>query len=216
MSLFISKVVGKSARLGIWHITETLEALLKLKTFSETDLKALGTFSHEQRKKEWLVARILTEQLTGETNLKIMYDEHNKPSLNGSEKHISLSHSHDLLTVILDEAETGIDIELIKPQVEHIKHKFMSDAELRTLEKENVQEQLTVYWCVKESLYKLYGKKDLAFKENLFVDPFPYAETGIVRGWIKNTVIHKSFTLKYENISSGNDRYMMAYIFNED
>ena len=117
MSLFSTKEVGKKGRLGIWHITESLGELLKMKVFSKEDLTVLSAFSHEQRKKEWLVARILTEVLSSEKDIQILYDDHSKPSLKGSKKYISLSHSHDLLAVILDETETGIDIELIKPKI---------------------------------------------------------------------------------------------------
>lgn len=215
MSLFSIREVGKTGKLGIWHITESLDELLRLKKFSGKDLATLNSFAHEHRKKEWLVARILIEKLTGEKDLQIIYDEHSKPSLKGSKKYISLSHSHDLLAIILDDADTGIDIELIKSKIERIKHKFMSDAELKALENEKQDEQLTVYWCAKESLYKLYGKKELTFKENLLIEPFPYAEYGIIKGRIINATMNSSFKLHYENMVSGSDNYMMTYIINE-
>jgi 4'-phosphopantetheinyl transferase len=42
-------------------------------------------------------------------------------------KHISISHSHDKLAIIVNEKEaTGIDIELIRDKVLKIKHKFLS------------------------------------------------------------------------------------------
>ena len=216
MSLFTNRQVSSRGKLGIWHITESLEELLKMKHFSEENLSLLNTFFYEHRKKEWLVARILAEQLSEEKNSRIIYDEHNKPFLENSKKHISISHSHNFLAVILDEYETGIDIELIKPKVLRIKEKFMSDEELNSLQKENLAEQLTVYWCAKESLYKLYGKKELAFKENLSIEPFHYSEKGIIKGWIKKSAMKKSFILHYEKLNSGDDNYMLTYIINED
>lgn len=202
-------------KVGIWHIAEALGELLKMKQVPEEDISVLKSFSYEHRKKEWLVSRILTEQLLREKNIRIIYDEHNKPFLKDSDKHISISHSHNLLAVILDEYETGIDIELIKPKILRIKEKFMSDAELQSVQKENFAEQLTVYWCAKESLYKLYGKKELAFKENLFVEPFFYSEKGTIRGWIKNHTVKRTFVLQYQTLKCGEDSYMLAYVMNE-
>ena len=92
----------------------------------------------------------------------------------------------------------------------------MSDAELKSLQKKNQDEQLTVFWCAKESLYKLYGKKELAFKKNLIIEPFQYAEKGNIKGWIKNSSVNKSFALQYEKLNSGNDNYMLVYVINQD
>jgi len=176
MPLLTKREIEKRGEPGIWHITESLDVLLKKKKFTKNDLEALSSFSSEQRKKEWLVARILVEVMTGKKDIQIQYDERNKPSLIDSKKYISLSHSHDLLAVILDDSETGIDIELVKSKILRIKEKFMSKKELNSLQKGNEAEHLTVYWCAKESLYKLYGKKELAFKENLIIESFQYSE----------------------------------------
>jgi hypothetical protein len=83
------------------------------------------------------------------------------------------------------------------------------------LQKENLPEQLTVYWCAKESLYKLYGKKELAFKENLKIEPFHYSEKGIIKGWIQKSAMKKAFAIQYEKLNSGDDSYMLAYVINE-
>ncbi|TAL60755.1 MAG: 4'-phosphopantetheinyl transferase superfamily protein [Bacteroidetes bacterium] len=216
MSLFLSRKNNQRSALGIWHITESLDELLKMKNISEEDLSMLRSFAHEQRKKEWLVTRILTGQLSGEKDAQILYDKHNKPSLNNSNICISLSHSHDLLAVILDHAETGIDIELIKPKISNIKEKFMSKAELDSLQKDHTAEQLTIYWCAKESLYKLYGRKELAFKENLIIEPFQYARKGIIKGWIKKRDVNQSYPVQYEKLMPGKDNYMLAYVIGQD
>lgn len=216
MSLYRIQEIAKNTKLGIWHITESLDELLKMKQFSEADLQALNSFSYEHRKKEWLVARILLGKLSNERDVRIIYDGYNKPFLENSKKHISISHSHDLLAVILDERETGIDIELLKTKIVRIKEKFMSAAELKSLQRENFHEQLTVCWCAKESLYKLYGKKELVFKENLIIEPFQYSGKGIVRGRIKKNTVNKFFSIQYEKMNSGDSSYMLAYVINED
>lgn len=216
MSLFLREVIKGPAKLGIWHIAESLEELLQLKIFSENDLAALNTFSHEHRKKEWLTARILLEQLTGDKAAQIMYDAHSKPFLPGSDDFISLSHSHDLLAVIVDKKDTGIDIELLKNKVISIKEKFMSRQELRAVQNDRGAEQLTVYWCAKEALYKLHGKKELTFKENLVVEPFHYSGKGIIKGWIRKGGEDRSYSLQYEALTLGGQQYILAYIIGQD
>ena len=223
MPLLYTKEAGKAGELGLWQITESQDELLKMKMVSAEDLSALNSNSNERRRKEWLTARILAEQLTGGKNIRIIYDEQKKPFLlprspfgKNSKKHISLSHSRDILAVIIDGTETGIDIEIIKPKVVRIKEKFMSRDELGSLQGEKQEEQLTVYWCAKESLYKLYGRNELVFNKDLIIEPFQYSEKGVIRGWIKNSNMEKSFSLQYQKLVSGNDDFMMAYIINQD
>ena len=216
MPLLYIKEVGKKGKLGLWHITETVDELLKMKMVSAEDLSALNSNSNERRRKEWLAARILAEQLTGQKDIRIIYDAHKKPFLENSKKHISVSHSRNLLTAIMDERKTGIDIELIKPKVIRIKEKFMSKDELSSLQKEKQEEQLTAYWCAKESLYKFYGRNELVFNRDLFIEPFQYSEKEIIRGCIKKNSIKKSFILEYRKLISENDNYMLTYIINQD
>ena len=209
------KKIQKGFSMSIWHITESLDELLKMNQGSNTDISALSSFSYEARKKEWLVARIVFEELTEKKGVRIIYDEHRKPFLENSKQCISISHSHSVLAVIIADNETGIDIELVKPAVEKVKKKYMSNSELNSLQKENQVEQLTVYWCAKESLYKLYGKKELTFKENLTIESFQYSGNGIIKGWIKNTSIKKAFNLEYEKLIIGSNSYMLTYVINQ-
>lgn len=213
MPILIQKNISPNILLGIWHITETIDEFLSMKKWSIDDICAIEKFSREHRKKEWLTARILTEKLSKQEEVKFFYDEHNKPFLKNSNWHISISHSRNLLAVILSkESETGIDIELVKPQIFRIKEKFMSDDELKSIGEKNAEEQLTVFWCAKESLYKLYGKKKLTFKKNILIEPFVYADEGMLVGKISNSSIEESFNLKYEKIIQENNSYMLAYI----
>jgi len=39
--------------------------------------------------------------------------------------------------------------------------------------------KMCIYWCAKESLYKWYGKKNLSFKDNIFIEPFENKPTMI-------------------------------------
>lgn len=214
MPLF-QKKIQKGLLLCIWNTTESLDVLLKIKQVSGTDTLALNSISHESRKKEWLVARIVLEELTEKKDARIIYDKHHKPFLENSKQHISISHSHSVLAVIIGDTETGIDIELVKSTVAKVQEKYMSASELSSLQEENQIEQLTVYWCAKESLYKVYGKKELGFKENLMIEPFQYSGNGTIKGWIRSSSIKKAFNLQYEKLQIGSNSYMLTYVINQ-
>jgi len=39
-------------------------------------------------------------------------------------------------------------------------------------------ERLHAYWCLKEATYKVYGRKGVSLKTNIFVHDFTYAPQG--------------------------------------
>lgn len=206
MPLLVKKNTGSNSKLALWHITESSEELL-LKLNCKIDPLVLAV--NEQLKRQRICARVLTNILCAEPCNEINYDIYNKPYLVNSPAKISISHAHDYVAVIINNAnETGIDIELIKPQVERIATRFMSTAELKQVDTDHRMEQLTTYWCAKEALYKYYGKKELLFRENIFVDPFSYGVNGMLTGYIRTAHINISLSLCYEK--TGN--YMLVYV----
>ncbi|MBS1634328.1 MAG: 4'-phosphopantetheinyl transferase superfamily protein [Bacteroidetes bacterium] len=127
----------------------------------------------------------------------VRYDDKGKPYLNASRLHISISHSHEKLAIIVNEQEpTGIDIELIRDKVIRIRHKFLSPPELEDAGME--VEKLLVYWSAKETLYKIYGLKEVDFIAHLFIAPFSYTGKGFIYGTIKLGQTEKKFELRYE------------------
>lgn len=165
MPLLNKKNITDSLTVGIWHISES-QAELKNnyinKGFDEIDIVETKS---ESRLKQWLSVRLLLNEIYSDAS--ITYDKFGKPMLsNGVE--ISISHAGDYAVIALNSTKKcGIDIEQISSKVERIKEKFLS---LDELEKVTSLEELTLFWCAKEALYKLYGKKELIFNEQLFVD----------------------------------------------
>jgi 4'-phosphopantetheinyl transferase len=212
MPLAIVKQISPGQKLGIWQLTEEPGELLALLSPGEQVREQYRAINHEWRKKQWLASRVLLREITNDPSLIIGYDEYNKPFIPGSGIKISISHSYDLITVIASrEKETGIDIELVKPKIERIAEKFMSDAEFSKLDTNNKIESMYVHWCVKEALYKLYGKKELIFKRDLIVHPFRYEKEGIVKGSIITGKINETYELRYEKTGE----HMLAYVLND-
>ena len=172
----------------------------------------LDKFGNENKKLQFLASRILLKHMTDKSFSNIGYNEYGKPFIINSKKKVSISHSYNYVAMIINEKdETGIDIELIKPKIKRIAEKFLCTDELENVGAENEIEKLYIYWGAKESLYKLYGNKNLLFKENLFVEPFNYdAESGNIKATISIENYRRIFSLHYQKV----DKYMLVYVLN--
>ncbi len=211
MGLFLSKTLNNNnAILGIWEITETLEYLIEHVPLSKEDQIRLESFSKIKRKLEWLCTRRLLLEMCG-PKVTIVRNEFNKPLLLGSSDKISISHSGNYIAIILDKAaETGIDIQIIRDNILTIKNKFMSSVELNNVSEGNEIEHLHVYWGIKESLYKVYGRELLSFKDEILVEDFDLEESGMVNAQINKDDFQEKYTLRYEKL----DNYMLVYLLN--
>ncbi len=159
----------------------------------------------ETQGKNYLMARLLDDETA-----QIIYNEKGKPFLANDPRHISLSHSHDKLAIIVNEREpTGIDIELIRDKVLRIRHKFLSPPELAETGED--VEKLLVYWAAKETLYKIYGLKEVDFIAHLFVKPFNKHNLGTIIGEIHLPDFKKHFELNYQSV----DDYILVYALSE-
>ncbi len=62
----------------------------------------------------------------------------------------------------------GIDVEMVRPKIELIQHKFLSEEEQELLPAANAQ-WLTLLWSCKEAVYKWYGKGGVDFKRHIII-----------------------------------------------
>lgn len=202
--LFLKQQLTTDCHLGLWRIKEDTNTLLSLFHNSERQELALqiSGFIHPRRQIEWLGTRLLLRELLNH-RLSINYDDFGKPYLSDNSYSISISHSHEYIAVIVGKAnQVGVDIELMTDRIEKIAPKFVSGFEFANLSTQNRMEQLYLYWCGKETLYKMYGKKSLRFIENIIIYPLIWQEKGNFTGRIKNGVIDQKYPLHYFTIKS--------------
>jgi len=188
----------------VFNIKEGLFfGLLNLNNFAtENNLTAKRDI--ETQGKNYLINKLLDEAV------EIKYDDKGKPYLAEDSRHISISHSHDKLAIIVNEKEsTGIDIELIRDKVLKIKHKFLSTTELKDANDD--VDKLLIYWAAKETLYKIYGLKEVDFIEHLFVKPFTKHNFGTIIGKITLPNVNETFHLNYQLL----DDYVLVYALNK-
>lgn len=167
---------------GLWHIEETEHELLALVTSTDT---IPDTFTNPNKRLEHVAARALVKALMtslGSVYQGIRKDEFGKPFPEASELHLSLSHSYPYVAAILDRNTAGIDLEQYKAKLIKIAPRVLSATELSDAGDD--LKKHCVYWCAKEALIKIYGKKDLVLAQNLQIEPFQLRKEGSISGSI--------------------------------
>jgi 4'-phosphopantetheinyl transferase len=172
---------GIESGLGLWHISETEEAL----AFSAQQT-CPEEIVNKQKRLEWLAARSLVRRLLEDQGMVyhgLTKDEFGKPYLKEHPHHVSLSHSYPYVAVQVDRNNAvGIDLEQPKEKLRTIANRVFSAEEVRDAGESVVK--LCIYWCAKEALYKIHGKRDILFTDHLRVMPFQLSGTGTFFGKI--------------------------------
>lgn len=208
MPLFRKEYLNTSTVLAIWKVEESTDLLLSQLFLDEQDLKLYSTLKLQRRQQHWLSVRVMVKEILGK-QAKIYYDEHRKPSLPEENLNITITHSGEYSGIILSNIpEIGIDIEIIQPRIERLYPKFLNETEINSLPLDNRIEPLHIYWCAKESLFKIYGKHPLGFKKNLLIEPFIYEEKGRTKGNISLPEFNKTFWINYEKFNN----YMLVFV----
>src|SRR5690606_19968975 len=140
----------------IWKITESYNTLMQPITLKPESLERVLGMKSELHQRGFLSVRHLLATF-GYTDADLFYDTNGKPHLKDG-KYISITHSFTFSAVIVSDHLVGIDIEKQRDKIGVIAHKFM-DYESQYLQKdaEDYIRKLTVIWCIKESLYKLFA-----------------------------------------------------------
>jgi phosphopantetheinyl transferase len=151
----------------------------------------------------------LLKKLFPPDGAELAYTPSRKPFLKGSQDHISISHSHAKLAIIVNTQEhTGVDVELIREKVRNIQHKFLSPDEITFAD--NDVEVLTILWAAKEAIYKAYGLKEIDFARHMRIEHFE-PDSEFFYGTLNKNEISQRYLLKKEK----HDNYILVYTVNE-
>jgi phosphopantetheinyl transferase len=179
--------IGKNVRYGIWEITESLDYFESAYSEYLADEQDLLRIKDVKRRKESLAARLVVKAILEKDELSYQGISKNsalKPMLNGYDSiHINLSHSWPYAVATVNTVNAaGIDIEKISVKTVSIAKKFLSYNERNHAGTDT--DLCTAYWCMKETLYKAHGKRNVIFKENLHVEPFDLLHHNNLKGVI--------------------------------
>lgn len=175
MPLFYQHNINATAKLAIWNITEP-------ETFFSKTVTIQKQINHPHKKLQHLAGRYLLQLLHPDFPLHLIgIADSNKPLLINEEFHFSISHCGNFAAAIVSSNKVvGIDVEMIQPKVEFIKHKFLSETEQQLLPAMEPR-WLTLLWSCKEAVYKWYGRGGVDFKNDIVIKNLSlYDDQGIV------------------------------------
>jgi phosphopantetheinyl transferase len=166
----------------LWKITES-EEVLRAQLPPSLPVHELQRLRHAHHRRQWLASRLLAKQMLeaqGKVFTGFWKDTHRKIHFQESPYSLSISHAGEYAAVVIGKAQpVGIDIEQISERPARVRHKFLHPDELPGTA---TDDQLTLFWCAKEALYKLQGRSGLSFREQVQVQTFrPTGWSAIIR-----------------------------------
>jgi 4'-phosphopantetheinyl transferase len=193
--------VNADSAWALWKITETEHELAKQVEPHET---APDNLTNPFKRLEFLAGRVLIKALLNNWDIEftgLIKDESGKPFFKGLDLQLSLSHSYPYVAACIDRNKSvGIDLEQPKEKLLRIAPRVLAATELEDAAHDIVKH--CVYWCAKEALIKIYGKRHLVLAKNLVVEPFVLQKQGFLTGRIiadDTTETHRLCYYVYDN-----------------
>lgn len=182
MPLYKTITPNSQTTVKIWKITESYEELMQPITLTDLCMNRVLNMKSDLHQRGFLSVRHLLAEF-GYTDADLFYDENGKPHLKDG-KHISITHSFTFSGVIISDNEVGIDIEKQREKIAVIAHKFVGyELDYLDASADDYINKLTVIWCIKESLYKLFATPGMLFRKHFLVIPFMIKDEDTV-AWI--------------------------------
>lgn len=174
MPIFFNQKLSESQILCVWKIEEDVSFYTAYLGISENQIEDLSNSTHPQKQLEWLASRTCLKFACQEMDIEflgVLKDEFSNPCLVNHHANISITHAEKFAAISIDlEKPVGLDTEKISSKLERVAKRFLSENEISVLD--GTPEQIGVYWCAKESLYKWYGKKKMSLRDNIYIKPF--------------------------------------------
>ena len=208
MPLYKTITPNSQTAVKIWKITESFDELLQTFMLQPESLERVMGMKSELHQRGFLSVRHLLAAF-GYEDADLFYDENGKPHLKNG-KHISITHSFNFSAVIVSNSIIGIDIEKQRDKISIIAHKFV-DYEFDYLDRNEADyvKRLTIIWCVKESLYKLFAIPGLSFKKHCLVIPFS-GNDNETTAWIDYKNIKRRYSIHFLEFEGFTCAYAIA------
>ena len=212
MGLYLKKKLDNEAEIGVWQITETEEELTELSSTPSDEMEEISFISSESLRKQRLAVRALLCELFGE-KVYLSHHDNGKPYLENNPVNISITHTEKYVAVILHEEENvGIDIESLDRDFSAVEKKALSEDEIDDLEDDKRNEQLAIYWCAKEAVFKLLSRYNVDFAEQIEIERFrPRGEGELEATFTSKKDDEEEFDLEYITF----DRHVLVWVVGE-
>ena len=209
MALYLRKKLDNKAEIAVWQVTETEEELLNITSVPNDELEEISLFRNESQRKQKLAVRALINEMF-EEKMYLNHHDNGKPYLENCATNISITHTDKYVAVIThEEEEVGIDIESLDRDFSAVEKKALSEDEIDDLEDEKKNEQLAIYWCAKEAIFKRMSQNRVDFAEQIEVEKFrPKGEGELEATFIHKDEFEEEFDLEYLMF----DRHVLVWL----
>jgi len=213
MALYLKKELEDRTRIGVWQVTETEEELRALSSTPTDEMEEISYIKSEKLRKQKLAVRALLNEMF-EDKVYLSHHDNGKPYIENSVTNISITHTEKYVAVILnDNEDVGIDIESLDRDFSAVEKKALSEDEIDDLEDdEKRNEQLAIYWCAKEAIYKQIGQYDVDFAEQIEIERFRPKKDGELEATFEDEDgFEEEFDLNYIEF----DRHVLVWVVGE-
>ena len=212
MGLYLKRKLDNEAEIGVWQITETEEQLKEMSSTPSDEMEEISFIRSESLRKQRLAVRALLNTMFDE-KVYLSHHDNGKPYLENNPVNISITHTEKYVAVILHEEENvGIDIESLDRDFSVVEKKALSEDEIEDLEDEKRNEQLAIYWCAKEAVFKLLSRYNVDFAEQIEIERFrPRGEGELEATFINKDEEEEEYELEYITF----DRHVLVWVVGE-
>ena len=209
MALYLRKKLDNKAEIAVWQVTETEDELIRLSSVPTDEMEEISLFRNENHRRQKLAVRALLNEVF-EEKMYLNHHDNGKPYLENCVTNISITHTDKYVAIIIsDDDELGIDIESLDRNFAPVEQKALSEDEIDDLDDDKKNEQLAIYWCAKEAIFKRMSQSRVNFAEQIEVEKFNLKK----EGELEATFIHKDeyeedFELEYMMF----DRHVLVWL----
>ena len=209
MALYLRTKLDNKAEIAVWQVTETEEELIQLSSVPTDEMEEISLFRNENQRRQKLAVRALLNEVF-EEKMYLNHHDNGKPYLENCVTNISITHTDKYVAIIIsDDDELGIDIESLDRNFAPVEEKALSEEEIDDLDDDKKNEQLAIYWCAKEAIFKRMSQSRVNFAEQIEVEKFNLKK----EGELEATFIHKDeyeedFELEYMMF----DRHVLVWL----
>ena len=185
MPLVYQQNINASTKMAVWHIAEPEDFFL-------ASVPVQREIKHWHKRLQHLAGRLLLKETYPDFPVEmILIADTKKPFLENEPFHFSISHCGDYAAAIVSKTyRVGVDVELLNEKIEQIQHKFICEGELEMLNNQCAMpgiQSLTLYWSIKESVFKWWGRGEVDFKKDIVLKSITgLADQGIVHCIFRN------------------------------
>ena len=212
MALYLKKKLENEATIAVWQITESEAELRELSATPSDEMEEISFIQSESQRKQRLAVRALLNTLFDE-KVYLSHHDNGKPYLENNPINISITHTEKYVAVILHEDEDcGIDVESLDRDFSAVEKQALSEDEIEDLDDDKRNEQLAIYWCAKEAVFKLLSRYSVDFAEQIEIERFrPRGEGELEATFVDKDGDEEEFELAYTTF----DRHVLVWVVGE-